>query len=113
MFKAYPDPNPPAVAPIDAAAPEATVEQKRFYQETAHSAKIIRSDRENRALQIRRQFIKNIPGWLRAKLLEQLENTAVDDLCNFARKQLSKRNLCKTDDSVMDAKSSMIYNPHK
>ena len=48
-----------------------------------------------------------MPGWLRAKLLEQPENTTVDDLCNFARKQLSIHNLCKTDDSVMDAFSEM------
>ena len=48
-----------------------------------------------------------MPGWLRAKLLEQPENTTVEDLCIFARKQLSIHNLCKTDDSVMDAFSEM------
>ena len=48
-----------------------------------------------------------MPGWLRAKLLEQPENTTVGDLCTFARKQLSIHNLCKTDDSVMDAFSEM------
>ena len=39
--------------------------------------------------------------------MEQPENTTVDDLCVFARKQLSIHNLCKTDDSVMDAFSEM------
>ena len=48
-----------------------------------------------------------MPGWLRAKLLEQPENTIVEDLCTFARKQLSIHDLCKTDDSVMDAFSEM------
>ena len=44
-----------------------------------------------------------MPEWLRAKLLEQPEITTVEDLCIFARKQLSVHYLCKTDDSVMDA----------
>ena len=48
-----------------------------------------------------------MPGWLRAKLLEQPEKTTVKDLCIFGRKQLSIHNLCKTDDSVMDAFSEM------
>ena len=101
-FEAYPDPNPPAVVPIDAAA-----ERTRFDQETARRAEIIRSAQEARSHQIRRQFKKNMPGSLRAKLLEQPENTTVDDLSILARKQLSIHNLCKTDDSVMDAFSEM------
>ena len=48
-----------------------------------------------------------MPGWLHAKLLEQRENTTVEDLCIFARKQLSIHNLFKTEDSVMDAFSEM------
>ena len=48
-----------------------------------------------------------MPGWLRAKLLEQPENTSVEDLCVFARKQLSIHKLCNIDDSVMDAFSEM------
>ena len=48
-----------------------------------------------------------MPEWLRAKLLEQPENTTVEDLCIFARKELSIHNLCKTDASVMDAFSEM------
>ena len=105
--KAYPDPDPPAVAPIDPHAADAVVARTRFDQETARRAEIIRSAQEARSVQIRRQFIKNMPGWLRAKLLEQPENTSVEDLCVFARKQLSIHNLCKTDDSVMDAFSEM------
>ena len=44
-----------------------------------------------------------MPGWVRAKLLQQSENTTVEDLCISARKQLPMHNLSKTDDSVMDA----------
>ena len=70
--KAYPDPDPPAVAPIDPHAADAAVEQTRFDQDTARCAEIIRSA-QARSVQIRRQFIKNMPGWLRAELLEQPE----------------------------------------
>ena len=101
--KAYPDPDPPAVAPLHPHAADAAVEQTRFDQDTARRAEIIRSAQEARSVQIRRQFIRNMPRWLRAKLLEQPENTTVEDLCLFARKQLSIHNLCKTDDSVKDA----------
>ena len=105
--KAYPDPDPPAVAPSDPYAADAAVEQTRFDQDTARRAEIIPFAQEARSVQIRRQFIKNMPGWLRAKLLEQPQNTTVEDLCFFARKQLSIHNLCKTDDSIMDAFSEM------
>ena len=101
--KAYPDPDPPAVAPIDPHAADAAVEQTRFDQDTARRAEMIRSAQEARSVQIRRQFIEKMPGWLRAKLLEQPEKTTVENLCIFARKQLSIHNLWKTDDSVMDA----------
>ena len=48
-----------------------------------------------------------MPGWLRAKLLEQPERITVEDLCIFARKQLSIHNICKTDDSALDVFSEM------
>ena len=48
-----------------------------------------------------------MPGWLRAKLLEQPENSTVDDLCPVARKQLTKQNLCKTDNYAEGAFSEM------
>ena len=86
--KAYPDPDPPAVAPVDAHAADAVVERTGFDQETARRAEIIRSAQEARSVQIRRQFIKNMPGWLRAKLLEQPEITSVEDFCVFAQKHL-------------------------
>ena len=86
--KAYPDPDPPAVAPTDSHAADAAVEQTRFNQDTARRAEKIRSAQEARSDQIRRPFIKNMPRWLRAKLLEQPQNTRVEDLCIFVRKQL-------------------------
>ena len=86
--KAFPDPDPPAVAPIDPEAADAAVEQTRFDHETARRAEIIRSAQEALSVQIRRQFIKNVPGWLRAKLLEQPRTTSVEDLSIFARKLL-------------------------
>ena len=106
-LKAYPDPNPPAVAPIDEHVADAAAEQTRIDQDNPRRAEIIRSAQEARAVQIRLQLTKNMPGWLRAKLLEQPENTTVEDLYFFARKQLSIHNLCETDESVMDAFSEM------
>ena len=93
--KVYPDPDAPAVGPIDPHAANAAVEQTRFDQDTARRAEIIRSAQEARSVEIRRQLIENLPGWLRAKLLEQTENTTVEDICIFARKHLSFHNLCK------------------
>ena len=77
--KEYPDPDPPAIAPIDPHAADAAVEQTRFEQDTARRAKTLRSAQEARSVQIRRQFIKKRPGWLRAMLLEQPEKTTVGD----------------------------------
>ena len=68
-LKAYPD--PPPVAPIDGAAPNAAVEQTRCDFDIARRAGISRSAQEARSIQIKRQFIKNMPGWLRAKSVEQ------------------------------------------
>ena len=83
------------------------VERTRFDQETARNAEQLRSAQEARSTQIRRQFIKNMPGWLRAKLLEQPETLSVEDLRIFARKQLTFHNLCKVDDSPMEAFSEI------
>ena len=106
-MKPYLHPIPLAVAHVDAHALDAVVERTRFDQETARRAEITRSAQEPHSIQIRQQFIEKIPRWLRVKLLEQPEKTTVEDLSIFARKQLSISNLCKTDDSVMDAFSEM------
>ena len=65
--KIYPDPTRLAVAPIDPHAADVAVEQTEFDQETALRAKTIHSAQAARS----RQFIKNQPGWLGLKLLEQ------------------------------------------
>ena len=107
-LKAYPDPNLIPVAPIDGTAADAAAEQTRFDQETARNSEQLRSAQEARSTQIRRQLIKNMQGWLRSKLLEQPETTFVEDLCILARKQLPIHNLCKLDDSPMDAFSEKL-----
>ena len=62
--KADPDPDLSAVAPIDAHAADAAAEHTRFHLDTAHQTKTLRSAQEARSVQIKRQFIKNMPGWL-------------------------------------------------
>ena len=39
-----------------------------------------------------------MPSWLRAKLLEQTDNTAIEDLCLLACKQLTIHNMCNMND---------------
>ena len=102
LTKAYSD--PPVVAPIDTHAADSADEQTRFDQDTARGAEIIRSAQE---AQIRRQLSKNMLAWLRAEFLEQPKNTTVEDVCVFARKQMSIHNLSKTVNSVMDAFSEV------
>ena len=70
-------------------------------------AEVIRSPQERLSVQTRRQSIQILPGWLRANLFEQLKDTTFDNLCISARKQLSIHNICKTDNSMVDAFSEM------
>ena len=51
-MKAYPDPNPPAAAPIDGHAAEAAVERTWFNQDIARRAETLRSAQEARPIQI-------------------------------------------------------------
>ena len=62
-MKAYPDPDPPAVAPIDPHAADAAVEKTRFDQDTARRAEITRSAQEAPSVQIRRQFYQKY-AWM-------------------------------------------------
>ena len=87
--KAYPDPDPPAVAPIDLDAADAAVEQTRFDQDTARRAEIIRSAQEARSVQIRRQFIK-IAENLEAASVELLEDS--EDLDQIIKSQWQNQN---------------------
>ena len=104
-IKVYTDPNALVVAKFHAQAADAATKQTPFDQDTAFGAEIIlRSAQVAISNQNRRPFIRNVPHWLRAKLLEQLETTTIEDLCLFARKQLS---IPKTHESVIDAFSEM------
>ena len=77
--KAYPDPDPAAVAPIDPHAAYAAVEQTRFDQDIARCAETIRSAQEARSVQSRTKVTENMRRRLRAMLLEQPETTTVED----------------------------------
>ena len=94
----YPYPNPPPVAPIDAHAADAAIEQTRFDQDAGRCAEIVRFGQEALSVQIRHQFIKAITCWLTAYLLEQPEIFTVKDPCIFGRKQLSILYIYETDD---------------
>ena len=86
---------------------DAAVEQTQFDRYTPCRAKILPSAQEAQSVRIRRQFMKVMPGWLRAKLLQKPGKSRVEDSCILARRKLSFHNLCKTDDFVMDAFSEM------
>ena len=95
-------------APIGAHTADAAVEQTRFSQDTLLQAEMTLSAEEARSIQFRRKFIQNMPIWLSAELLEQIETTTDENLCFFARIELSIQNCCKTDDSVKDGFCEII-----
>ena len=70
---------------------------------TQPCAEILGSVQEARSFQIRFQFLKKMPGWLPAKLMEETDNFSVEDFKNFALKQLSIHKFFETDDSFKDA----------
>ena len=104
--RAYPDPTPNPVAAADPAL-DAGAERARIDRENAVNAQNLLFAQTERGNQIKRLFVKCMPSWLRAKLLEQPDNATVDDLCLFARKQLTIHNLCKTDEYADGAFSEM------
>ena len=56
--KTYPDPNEPAVSPIDAYETDRLPERTRFDQDTALRPEVIRYAQHSRSVRIRRQFFK-------------------------------------------------------
>ena len=72
-LKAFPDLNPRPVTPTDEHAADSAVEQTLFHRDTARLEEVIHSAQEARSVQIRRRCVENMPGWIHAKLLEQLE----------------------------------------
>ena len=77
--KLCPHPDSAASATIDPHAVDAVVEKARFDQDRVSRSEITLSAQEGSSVQFRRQFIKNMPGWLRANLLEQFEGTTVEN----------------------------------
>ena len=100
--KAYPTPEIPIPDPIDAAAVNAALEAARHARETAHRQERLDAVRDHRDAQIRRLFVKAMPGWLRAKLMEQPAGNTVQDLCMYARRQLVIRDMCRKEDYPED-----------
>ena len=106
-IKTFPETNLSAVRPLDAHEGYAAAEQIRIDQDTPRRAEKVRSAQETRSDKTRCQFDKNMPNWLRAKLLEQPKKTARVHFCIFVGEQLLIHNLCKTDNVLMDAFSGM------
>ena len=77
-IQAYPDPVAAPVPPADPALPAAD-EAARIAAANAANAQNLLFAQTERANYIKRYFTKSMPGWLRAKLFEQPENSTVDD----------------------------------
>ena len=77
-LKTYPNPHPPPVIQVDAHSADSAIDQTRFDQDTARCAEIIHSAEEARSVEVRHQFMKNMPSWRRAELLKQLGNNTVE-----------------------------------
>ena len=102
--RAYPTPDLPAVAPIDGTLNGAALDADtaRFHRETAQRQERIDAVNDNRNEQLKRLFIKGMPGWLRSKLMEQPSATTVQELCNLTKKQITIREICRKDDYPED-----------
>ena len=70
-MKTSPNAIPLPVAPIEAHALDAAIERTRFDEDTARRAEVMSSAQEAHSVQVGLQFMKNMPRWLRAKLLKQ------------------------------------------
>ena len=103
--RAYPTPNLPAVAvlalPGDGGAGD-RAEHARFDGETGARDARLQAAEDNKNEQVKRIFIKAMPGWLRSKLMEQPPATLVTDLCTTARQQMTIRDMCRKDDYPED-----------
>ena len=74
----------------------------RFHRETTQRQERIDAVNDNRNEQLKRLFIKGMPGWLRSKLMEQPPATTVQELCNLTKKQIPIRETCRKDDYPED-----------
>ena len=94
---AYPDAVNAEIAAADPAL-NADAEAARIEREEAENNERTRFHTRERERQIRKLFIKNMPNWLRIKLMEKPENLTVQELCTIARRSLVLRQLCPVDD---------------
>ena len=74
--RAYPDPTPNPVAAADPAL-DAAAKRAIIARENEVNAENLFFAQTERANQIKRHFVKSMPSWLRAKLLEQPDNATV------------------------------------
>ena len=81
-----------ALAGLDQAP--AAAEQTRFDSETATGTVRLQAAEDIKIEQVKRIFIKAMPGWLRSKMMEQPPATPVQDRCTFAR-QMTIREMCR------------------
>ena len=103
--RAYPTPDLPAVAPLDAAlvGAAADADAARFHGEMAQRQERLAAENDHRNKQIKRLFINGMPNWLRSKMMEQPVATTVQELCNLARKQMTIRDVCRNEDYPEDS----------
>ena len=103
--RAYPTPDLPAVAPLDAAlvGAAADADAARFHGEMAQRQERLDAENDHRNKQIKRLFINGMPNWLRSKMMEQPVATTVQKLCNLARKQMTIRDVCRNEDYPEDS----------
>ena len=106
---AYPDAVNAEIAAADPAL-NADAEAARIEREEAENNERTRFHTRERERQIRKLFIKNMPNWLRIKLMEKPENLTVQELCTIARRSLVLRQLCPVDDWSRDAFAELDEN---
>ena len=103
--RAYPEPNLPEVAALKIAGLDpapAAAEQTRFDRETATRDERPQAAEDFKNEQIKRIFIKAMPGCFRSKIMGQPANTPVHDLCTFERQQMAIREMCRKEDYPED-----------
>ena len=108
--KVYPTPVIPTVAPIDVHAADAAAEAARFATKTATNVTTLAEAETFKNNQIHRVFIKAMPGWLRSKSMERPAIDTIHDLCTFASRQITIRDMCRKDDYAEDG-FNQIENP--
>ena len=102
--RAYPAPNLPEVAPLRLAGLDpgaAAAEQTRFDSEMAARAERLQAA-EDYKNEVKRIFVKAMPGLLCSKVMEQPVNATFQELCTLARQQMTIREMCRKDDQPED-----------